>query len=390
MGGGRLLSQTKYQPKYLRQDDKVFNDLTIRTDNSGWIEFKKTARINPNTFFKDFATNLGLGQHYAFKATKDETDKQYMQHQRFQLFYKNIPIEGVEYLLHSGPDGILTLAHGRIPENMDFDVTKSMPEPKALDLALANMKVTLADLKKLERKKPDGTLLLARMGDETVNTNFKLCWTFDVYGNETLNAFKVYIDANSGEVIKKSPLFRTCFGHNHSSPNKESITNTTTNIVEPVSVAMAPLIASTFTPNNDRYLNAAGGLGFDTDIDTPTRNRLSAFNNALNTRMATNVNGVTNTGWASLPDVFNLATNQFNPSNWTQNAVSRNAQTAHWLTQRMHQFMQQSVGRNGLNGQGLYPRVVTDEERCSVACVFTGHCSGQPFRFLILQNDKKY
>jgi uncharacterized membrane protein YkoI len=276
MGRGRLFSQNKYEPKYLRQDDKAFNDLTIRTDNSGWIEFKKEAKLNPNNFFKDYANSLGLDKDYNFKATKDETDDKRQRHQRFQLFYKNIAVEGVEYLLHSGPDGILTLAHGRIPENMDFDVSKSMPEPKALDIALANIKVTLADLKKLERKRPDGILLLARLGDEAVNANFKLCWVFDVRGNETLNAFKVYVDANSGEVIKKSPLFRTCFGHSHNSPITP--TNTTTSVVEPIPVTTAPLVASTFTPNNNRYLNAAGGLGFDTDIDTPTRNRLSAFN----------------------------------------------------------------------------------------------------------------
>jgi hypothetical protein len=37
IGGGVLLAQPKYQPKYLRQDDKAFNDLTIRTDNNGRI-----------------------------------------------------------------------------------------------------------------------------------------------------------------------------------------------------------------------------------------------------------------------------------------------------------------------------------------------------------------
>jgi hypothetical protein len=73
-----LLAQPKYQPKYLRQDDKAFNDLTIRTTDNGWIEFKKTARVNPNTFFKDFASNLGLNKDYnrngnRFKVIKDET-----------------------------------------------------------------------------------------------------------------------------------------------------------------------------------------------------------------------------------------------------------------------------------------------------------------------------
>lgn len=39
-GTGQLLAQ-KYQPKYLREDNKEFKNLTTRTDNDGWIEFKK-------------------------------------------------------------------------------------------------------------------------------------------------------------------------------------------------------------------------------------------------------------------------------------------------------------------------------------------------------------
>ena len=71
MGGG-LLAQ-KYQPKYLREDDKTFKNLTARADNDGWIEFKAEAKLNSNNFFKDYAQSLGLGQDYEFKSLKDET-----------------------------------------------------------------------------------------------------------------------------------------------------------------------------------------------------------------------------------------------------------------------------------------------------------------------------
>ena len=35
MGGGGLLAQ-KYQPKYLRNNDEVFKNLTERTTENGW------------------------------------------------------------------------------------------------------------------------------------------------------------------------------------------------------------------------------------------------------------------------------------------------------------------------------------------------------------------
>ncbi|WP_157585680.1 hypothetical protein [Runella zeae] len=63
MGGGILpaLAQ-KFNPKYLREDNRSFKALTKTATPDGWIEFKKEARINPNTFFKDYANSLELGQ----------------------------------------------------------------------------------------------------------------------------------------------------------------------------------------------------------------------------------------------------------------------------------------------------------------------------------------
>ena len=57
----------KYQPKYLREKDEALKNLTLRTTENGWIEFKKEAKINPNNFFKDYASSLGLGKDYEFR-----------------------------------------------------------------------------------------------------------------------------------------------------------------------------------------------------------------------------------------------------------------------------------------------------------------------------------
>lgn len=35
-GGGRLIAQ-KYQPKYLREDNKEFKNLTEKATDNGWI-----------------------------------------------------------------------------------------------------------------------------------------------------------------------------------------------------------------------------------------------------------------------------------------------------------------------------------------------------------------
>ena len=346
MGGGGLIAQ-KYQPKYLREDDQNFKNLTVRTDNDGWIEFKKDAKLNPNTFFKDYAGSLGLGKEYDFKILKDETDKKQRRQQHYQLYYKNILVEGAVFSLHSEND-VLTIGHGKIPDGLNQDVFKSIPEPKALEFALTHMKVTLDDIEKIGRKKPEGVLLLARPSDEITAVNFRLCYTFSIYGNETLNAFKVYVDATTGEIVKKISLIRNCFGHNHTAL-ATSIENQQTT----PPVLIAPVVASAFVPNYLRFLNGQADLTFDTSPRPNTNNEfwLRSFSDALITQRVSATGGI--------EDVVN------NGNDWRGNTISRNAQTAHWLTQRMFQFMSQSpagapIGRNGANGNGSYPRVVTD------------------------------
>jgi hypothetical protein len=50
-----------YKPKYLRQNDKAFTDLTVRITDDGWIDFRTDKpKINPTTFFDLYGAALGL------------------------------------------------------------------------------------------------------------------------------------------------------------------------------------------------------------------------------------------------------------------------------------------------------------------------------------------
>lgn len=131
------------------------------------------------------------------------------------LYYKNIPVEGVDFTLHSSIEGVLTLAHGKIPENLEADVSKSMPKSKAFDLALVSMKLSLGDFEKKEKNTKKGELLFPKLSEEAIASNFCLAYTFKIYGDETLNAFRVYGDANTGEILKKVSLIHSWFGHQH-------------------------------------------------------------------------------------------------------------------------------------------------------------------------------
>jgi Zn-dependent metalloprotease len=350
MGGGLLFAQ-KHNPKYLREDDKAFKEITKRTTSNGFIEFKEEAKVSAADFFTKYAQNLGLGQHYELQIIKDETDKLQIRHQRYQLYYKKTPVEGAEFTLHS-KGGLLFLANGRIVDGMDFDLSKPIPEQKALDFALADKKMSKDDFKGKE-KAPEGKLVIALVGDDFSKESFKMAYTFDLYGKRgLLDAHKVFVDGITGSILKREPLIFNCFGHSHLPlPNitqadvKEE--ETTTHVIA------KPLVPSTFIP---RFQNRYGNLR---DFETENFNnnlRLSMNNGALITRRdANNVWNVANN-----PEQTFTGNNEVLNPTFTWGANQQNSTTTHWSIQRSYEYFRDVHGQNGPNNDGNIARVIVD------------------------------
>ena len=193
-GGGIVTSANaqKYRPKYLREDDKAFRALTSYTSENGWIEFRRDITgVEATSFFDKFGKNLGLSDGYKMQLTQDETDPKENRHRRYQLLWRNIPVEGSEFTLHSRKDQ-LTTAQGRVVEALTIDVSKPIIETQALAKALTDQKLTVNDFKG-DAKLPKGTLLLTSMDGDFVNSSYRLAYTFDVYGKG--EPLKIYVDA---------------------------------------------------------------------------------------------------------------------------------------------------------------------------------------------------
>lgn len=348
LGGINSFAQ-KFQPKYIRENDKAFLALTSSTSNNGWIEFrqgKDVEAISPDGFFDRFGKSLGLGEGYQMRSMKDkdETDFRQIRHQRFQLFYKGVRVEGVEFSLHSRTNR-LESAHGRVVENLTLDVAKATTERQALEQALVDQKLSTDAFKGQEL--PKAELLIAKIGEEVISQNFRLCYVFDIRTDllptrkeSYSEPQRVYVDAASGQIVRHDPLLHNCFHiPTHTGKTLPLVTQPTSQ--EHVStLGKAPLVASNFVPRWARYQQISNT--FETEPGGG-QYRLSHQNGALVTRRDVNSNGQ----WAANPDVLNGSTN------WGANA--QNATTAHWLTQRVYQFYQQfAPDQNGYNRQGTY------------------------------------
>ena len=168
-GGISVHAQSKYTPKYLKEDDKAFKELVSEATPNGWMTFKAEAKVKASSFLETYGKRIGLGDGYSYKLIRDKADIKENRHVRYQLYWRKIPIEGAEYDLHSRND-ILGAANGRVPLDLTIDVEKPMPESKALDFALADQKLTTKDFKG-DEKTPKGQLLLASIDGEAPPVN---------------------------------------------------------------------------------------------------------------------------------------------------------------------------------------------------------------------------
>jgi len=58
--------QLKFKPRYLREDNRAFQQLTYYASDNGWLEFRQDiAPIEADEFFSKYAKEPGINPAYA-------------------------------------------------------------------------------------------------------------------------------------------------------------------------------------------------------------------------------------------------------------------------------------------------------------------------------------
>ena len=141
---------------------------------------------------------LGLTASQNVKLLKEETDILGFTCQRYQSFYKNIPIEGGDYLVHS-KGGLIKHANGHFHRESNINATASLNELDAFNKALSYFKADKyiwEERNIIYSERPQGTLVILPL-----NNTYVLCYKFDVFSVTPNRREFVYIDANNGDVV---------------------------------------------------------------------------------------------------------------------------------------------------------------------------------------------
>jgi hypothetical protein len=218
MGFGMVaVAQTKYNPKYMQIEDKALRAVAKRMTPTGWIEFDEKAQVKRDDFFEKYGKAIGLQKDYSLKSESDILDQMGYRHELYQLYYQNIKVEGVQYSLHS-KKGIVTLAHGRIIDFVKADLNKVLKQDKLWQELGKHVKYKA---EKYEKKKPEAEMVITMKdeSDYTAADNFSLAYKLNMEVLDERGDAKnhdVYLNAETGDLIKKNDLERGCF---HQNPN---------------------------------------------------------------------------------------------------------------------------------------------------------------------------
>ncbi|PIP55371.1 MAG: peptidase M4, partial [Bacteroidetes bacterium CG23_combo_of_CG06-09_8_20_14_all_32_9] len=175
------------QSKTVRVDEKSKKIKFIKLKNNSLIESDAKAWL---------VKTLHLSVNHEFRLVSQESDKLGYVHNRYNLYYKNVLVENDRYYTHS--KGIwVTSANGEISIFSEINVEPGINQELAFKNALEYIKADKYLWDENNISKPKGELIIL-----PVNDKYVLTYKFDIYAIKPLSRNYVYVDANSGKVVK--------------------------------------------------------------------------------------------------------------------------------------------------------------------------------------------
>ncbi|MBU0765569.1 MAG: PKD domain-containing protein [Bacteroidetes bacterium] len=181
-------------------DKKVKGSDFVITDSKDNIKFVRLSagyQISGSFHSTWLLGILELQEYYELKLKHTETDKPGNFHYRYQLYYKNYPVEGSVYYVHTS-DGKVTSANG------DLLLTdKTLPAVRiSEDTAFMRALEYTGAEKYLWESKAQGN----RPMPETVilyeEGQYRPAYKYDIYALKPLSRKYIYVDAQSGKIIR--------------------------------------------------------------------------------------------------------------------------------------------------------------------------------------------
>lgn len=298
---------------------------------------KETSDLSPISFFANNKQHFGMGYNDDFRLIKSSNDmnspylpeNKKQTHDRYIQTYKGLDVEFADFMIHHRNNRI-NYINCKVVEGLDLNINPNYTESLALDAALIylglNNEYVWLDSNwenslKAETNDPNATyyptgqLIIAKnISDGNYSASgYTLAWKFDIASLNPDFDYSIYIDAQTGSIIKK--YSKNCEGTAH------LMYNYGTNVF--IDTKWRGL------PNWDYYLYACSPSSGRNICTKESEDRNTTFND--------------------------LHKCQDDDDFWDWNRFT--ATTTHWAVTQTWDYFHWNLGRNGIDNNGGYLRV---------------------------------
>jgi len=202
-------------------------------NNSGtpvFVQMDRNESVSMNKAQDLFKSELNMKSGDELRLVSEFNDELGYKHQKFQQFYKGIKVENGLYNVHA-KEGKIEVLNGDFLSINDMPTLPGLTEKEALQIALGfvNAEVYMwqnaGNEKWAKSNEPSGTfvpngemIIVGKLVSAEQNQYEPVvAYKFNVYAEKPLSRDFIYVDANTGEVVKVEPIIKKCndFSHNH-------------------------------------------------------------------------------------------------------------------------------------------------------------------------------
>ncbi len=210
-----------YNEKFGAEASAIFPNaqhVWLKQENAvpAFIEFGSGNETDETTFFLLLKKKFNLPLTYQFLLLDNEKDAIGWEHHRFQLLVNSIPVTEGIFITHL-QNGKVKKFNGSLFKSITVGASALLTEPAALVSALKNISAQVykwqieEEEEALKQTNTDASATYFPKGQlEIVQPNnhsnsFRLAWKFDIYAHEPMSRNEIFVDAETGEVLKKNP-----------------------------------------------------------------------------------------------------------------------------------------------------------------------------------------
>jgi bacillolysin len=207
-------------PTFVNPDNPFVIQNASRVEAGGYIYLRENSNIQPGFYVSNYKIFTGLSDLDQLVLVKSDQSDDGVMHNEYAQYYNGLRVEGA-YLFEHVRDGKVMLINGTLVEQIALPTQIAVLEQEALRKALAYLNsetyawqdASMETLLKEEEENPDathypkGNLLVGLVNDlKPVKENYRSVWAFEIVSKQPSFAVQVYVDAISGQIIRKHSL----------------------------------------------------------------------------------------------------------------------------------------------------------------------------------------